>query len=414
MEIDILKIGGNNDGKFDNSEIIQKAIDECSVCGGKVIFSNGIFLSSPFRLKSNVEIFIDKSATLLASPDFKQYKEWGEIKSADGFLPWNNSRAFIFADCEDNIAITGGGKIDCNGENFIIEKPIWDCGWKYDYMDLHKDNIPREIFITGCSNVKIQGITLVNSAACWSYWINACTNVVVSDCKIFNNVLTPNSDGFHFNCCSHVEVNNCELECGDDCIVVRANSSVFKDPDKVMACENIFVHDCRLTSYASAIRIGWISDGVVKNCTFKDIIIKNTSVGIGMTNTGHTIKDRTSDQGKEYSHNLNLLFENIEMNGIYGRPILYNINEKAQHKATENIIFKNITGYGLEYPLLHGAENVRSEFMFENCEFIRTNEEALPGYEKHGCAAWDRNVSEKGFYAENVSVKLKSVKFTVE
>ena len=321
-------------------------------------------------------------------------------------MPWNNSRCFIFADCEKNVSITGKGKIDCNGNKFIIKKPEHKRGWAYDYMDLHEKNIPREVFITGCENVRIEEVTLVNAAACWSYWINDCKHVVVNNCKIFNDVQTPNSDGFHFNCCNGVTVKNCEIVCGDDCIVVRANSSVFKNPAIVKPCENVSVENCKLTSYSAAIRIGWICDGAVRNCLFKNIEISDSSVGVAMVNDYHDENDRTSDQGKEYSLNENIIFENIVMRKIYGRPILYQIEEKSHHNATKNIIFKNVVANGLEYPYLRGVENINSEFIFENCEFSLSSENDLPDYELHGAAAWDRRYGKGSFVAENVNCKI--------
>ena len=410
-EIDLLQSGGVADGKTDNAQAIQAAINECFTCGGgKVVLKNGTFLSSPFRLKSNVEFYIDETAVLLASPRFEDYREWS-VKSADGFLPWNNSRCFILADCEKNVSITGKGKIDCNGDKFIIKKFEHKRGWAYDYMDLHEQNIPREIFITGCENVKIEGVTLVSAAACWSYWINDCKNVVVDNCKIFNDVQTPNSDGFHFNCCNGVTVQNCEIVCGDDCIVVRANSSVFNNPVAVKPCENVLVENCKLTSYSAAIRIGWICDGTVKNCSFKNIEITDSSVGVAMVNDYHDENDRTSDQGKEYSFNENLFFENIVMRKVYGRPILYQIEEKSHHKETKNIVFKNVTASGLEYPYLRGTKNIVSEFIFENCRFSLTSDDEQPNYELHGAAAWDRRYGKGLFVAENVDCKMYGIFF---
>lgn len=404
--IDLSNIGGIADGKFDNSVPIQAAIDDCNASGGgKVVLKNGTFLSAPIQLKSNVELYIDETATLLASPNFEDYREW-KVKSADGFLPWNNSRCFIFVDREKNVSITGKGIIDCNGDKFAIKKQKHERGWAYDYMDLHERNIPREVFITGCENVKIEGVTLVNAAACWSYWINDCKNVLVDDCKIFNDVQTPNSDGFHFNCCSGVEVKNCELVCGDDCIIARANSSVFKNPGTVKPCENVIVENCRLTSYSSAIRIGWICDGTVKNCVFKDIEILDATVGIALVNNYHDENDRTSDQGKEYSLNENLLFENIVMRKVYGRPILYQIEEKSHHKETKNVVFKKIRASGLEYPYLLGTEKINSEFIFDDCEFETVTDAVLPEYITHGAAAWDRRFGKGAFVAENVTCKI--------
>ena len=75
-EIDLLQFGGVADGKTDNAKTIQTAINDCSACGGgKVVLKNGAFLSSPFCLKSDVELYIDETAVLIASPNYEDYTE---------------------------------------------------------------------------------------------------------------------------------------------------------------------------------------------------------------------------------------------------------------------------------------------------------------------------------------------------
>ncbi len=53
------------DGKTDNTQQIQAAIDSCNAAGGGIVeFSAGTFLTGPIILKSNVTFELDSAATL--------------------------------------------------------------------------------------------------------------------------------------------------------------------------------------------------------------------------------------------------------------------------------------------------------------------------------------------------------------
>ena len=62
---------------------------------------------------------------------------------------------------------------------------------------------------------------------------------------IIADVQYPNNDGIHINCSRHVTVSDCNITCGDDCIILRANSVSLKE-NKV--CEFVTVTNCNLTS----------------------------------------------------------------------------------------------------------------------------------------------------------------------
>ncbi|MBE6550010.1 MAG: hypothetical protein E7670_06235, partial [Ruminococcaceae bacterium] len=75
MELDIKSMGAVSDGKTKNTEIIQRAIDLCAVSGGKVIVSDGVYLTGKLVMKSNVELHISEGAVLLGSPNYDDYPE---------------------------------------------------------------------------------------------------------------------------------------------------------------------------------------------------------------------------------------------------------------------------------------------------------------------------------------------------
>ena len=119
MDISIKELGAVNDGKTKNTEIIQRAIDICSASGGRVIVSDGVYLTGRLTMRSNVELHIAAGATLLGSPDYADYPE-AELTHVDTkMLPRERNACLIFAECCRNIAITGMGTIDCNGTYFV-------------------------------------------------------------------------------------------------------------------------------------------------------------------------------------------------------------------------------------------------------------------------------------------------------
>src|SRR4051794_11796742 len=64
-EFNILKFGARVGGEFDCREAINKAIDACSKAGGgRVVVPSGVFLTGAVQLKSNVNLYLAKGATL--------------------------------------------------------------------------------------------------------------------------------------------------------------------------------------------------------------------------------------------------------------------------------------------------------------------------------------------------------------
>ena len=225
---------------------------------------------------------------------------------------------------------------------------------------------------------------MTNQPSGWSYWIHDCDYVNFEGCKIDADVRYPNNDGIHINSSRNVNISNCNISCGDDCIIVRANNRSLKE-NKI--CEKVTVTNCNLTSWSGGIRVGWTSDGVIRNCTFANLVMTDTSVGIHIL-----LPDvkwcYTGDYGRENTLIENLTFSDIVMDGIYGRPVSITIDqEKLCCEAIRNLDFNNITARGLEYPLLSGNENCKlKNIKFNNCRFTKVKDEFLPNYKQHGAA----------------------------
>ena len=345
MIFNVKDFGAVGDGTTLNTAAIQATIDACFAAGGgRVLLENGVFMSGTIVLRSFVELHIAANATLFGSPDCADYpirNDTRHVKSED--LPRFRNNCFIYAEESEGVSITGLGTIDCNGESFIVPRTENDgVGWRF--KRIHAPTPARVVFFAGCRNVKLEDVSMVNQPAGWSYWIHDCDYVTMDKLKIIAEVDYPNNDGIHINSSRNVTVSNCDIPCGDDCLVVRANNRSLSE-NKV--CERVTVTNCNLTSYSAGIRIGWMNDGVIRNCTFSGLVMTDTTKGIEIGLPYFPLeKDKlwTSDQGVEATLIENISFNHIVMDGIYSEPIVIWIDwrEGTKVEAIRNLYFSDI------------------------------------------------------------------------
>lgn len=378
-DIDVRKSGAKPDGKTMATAAIQKAIDDVSAAGGgKVILSGGTFLSAALTLKSGVELFIDADSKLLASSDIEDFPV-REIKHCNGpeTFPRFSNKCFILADEAENIAITGRGRIDCNGDIHVREKadPNY-LGLRFERILPVEKTLPRVVVFAGCRNVTVSDVTMVGQPGGWTFWVNDCDNAIFDRCRILSNVEYPNNDGIHINCSRNVSVSNCMIETGDDCIVVRALNRTLKERK---ICENVVVTNCTLRTSCYAIRLSFTGDGVIRNCAFSNLTIYDSASGIGLALPPRAKKN---DWGEEESVVEGISFSNIQMTGISNYPIEFRIadHETVPVKSIRNISFSDVHCTGYRFPYLIGRPSAYLEnIVFNNCSFTQ-----IP-YEECGC-----------------------------
>lgn len=271
-DYDIGSYGAKPDGKTDNAVMIQKAIDDCHAAGGGrvVVPANGIFMTGPIHLKSNVELHLDAQAKLLANPDERVYTEsaFGDNRG-EGML-WISGRDI------QHLAITGQGMIDGNGVAFM-GKELSD---SYELKPVTTvDPRPHLVTLINGRDIRISGVCMGNSAY-WGLHFVGCEDVVVDGVSIMNDLKIRNGDGMDIDHSRNVRVSNCLIRSGDDCICLK-NRREFA---QYGPCHDITVTNCIMTSSSCALKIGSENMDCISNVVVSNCIIKESNRGIGIQN----------------------------------------------------------------------------------------------------------------------------------
>ena len=277
MDFNILTYGAVGDGKTDDAVSIQKAVNECEKHGGRVIIPSGrTFLSSSIKAAAGVELHIEKGATLKATGDIDGYIRPSETLNDPKTAPVGNpvtdkpAFAFIYGFRADGFSITGEGTIDGNCYAFVKRQNQY-----YVTGDFYPR--PTVIYIENSRNITFKDVTVTN-APFWTLHPAGCENVVIDKIKIKNPLDVANSDGIDPDHCNGVEIKNCDISCADDCICLKNTIGNREYGD----CENVWVHDCDLTSTSAAIKIGTEGVANFRNIKFERCRIASSNRGISI------------------------------------------------------------------------------------------------------------------------------------
>lgn len=334
-EYDVAEFGAVGDGVTLDTHAIQTAIDTCyEAGGGTVYFAPGKYLSGTLKIKSNISLYLAGSATLLGSPDIKDYEP--DTSAVREGMPSAFSGGYlIYAENAENIAITGTGTIDGQGRSF----------WKSDKFNesvvTPKDERPRAmIYMKNCSRLLFRDISL-NCSPCYTIWLIGCDRVNIDGISITNPYDGPNTDGLDIDCCHNVHISNCHIDAGDDCIALKSDMGRL---GKNTPCENITVTNCTLSSTTCAVRVGYEGDAPIRNCVFSNLSIYNTRTGIDILSIIPSKPWCMIHAGAPIE---GILFDNIVMENV-SRPIylwMGNETDEPLRGKIQNIKISNVIAY---------------------------------------------------------------------
>src|SRR4030042_4453542 len=144
----IKDFGAVADGLSDCTEAINNAINAChNDSGGRVIVPEGRYITGAVHLKSNVNLHLQKGAVLIFTGDRKKYLPMVHTRF-EGMECMNYS-PFIYAYKQKNIAITGEGMLNGQGQLWWSWKGPW--GGQLDHK--WQEGMPNQL---GACNLLLQ------------------------------------------------------------------------------------------------------------------------------------------------------------------------------------------------------------------------------------------------------------------
>ena len=112
--VNIKDFGGIGNGIFKNTDAFAKAMKALSAKGGgKLIVPSGVWYTGPISFESNVNLHLEGGAVILFSTDYDDYPI---VETSFEGLDTRRCESPLNARNKENIAITGNGTINGNGD----------------------------------------------------------------------------------------------------------------------------------------------------------------------------------------------------------------------------------------------------------------------------------------------------------
>ncbi len=321
-KVNIGDFGAIGDGKTLNTAAINKAIEDVSAKnGGTVIIPRGVWYTGPIVLKSNVNLHAEEGALVVFSDDFDLYPL---VNTSFEGLETYRCQSPVSAVGLENVAITGGGIFDGNGDAWrpVKKSKLTESHWKEliasgGVLNEKKDtwypsdeslsgaessdmNVPMNktkqeleavkdflrpvmISLIKCKNVMLDGPTFQNSPA-WNIHPLMCENLIVRNLTVRNPWYSQNGDGLDVESCKNTIVYHCNFDVGDDAICIKSG----KDKDgrkRAMPTENLVVKNNVVYHGHGGFVIGSEMSGGVKNVHVSQCTFIGTDTGLRFKST---------------------------------------------------------------------------------------------------------------------------------
>lgn len=280
--------GAKGDGITLDTRAIQAAIDSASATGGGVVtFPQGVYLSGALFLKSNVELRIDEGVIIRAIQDDQHFPDiWTRVAGIEMYWP----AALINIYKQQNVRISGKGTIDGNGkywwDKFWGDPPrsggMWTdyntrgIRWAVDY-DCKR---VRALVVYDSEDVLLEDFKVLRSGF-WTVTMTYCSRVHVNRIVIRNNVggFGPSSDGINTDSSRDILVENCDIDCNDDNLCIKAG----RDADGLRVnrpAENIVYRNSITRAGHGLFTLGSETSGGMRNIEVYGLKAEGTNTGI--------------------------------------------------------------------------------------------------------------------------------------
>ncbi len=344
-KFNVKKHGVIADGATLQTAEIQKVIDEASKTGAIVYFPRGHYVTGTLHLRNNSYILLHKKAVLLGSLNFDDFEPDEKVD-----YPLYQDASHSFFHCSmfvgenvKNITFNGKGKIDM--------RSVWDV----DNVRNMAHRGAKAIALKECHDIAINGIGIYN-ATDLALYMAGCSLATITNLNMRVHI-----DGISPDNCNDVYIDGCDIECGDDGIVLKSSYTL----NKLGKCEKIRVSNCSIKSRCNALKIGTETNGDFSNILFDGVQIRDTRIaGIALESVDGSNIDKVK-------------FINISMKNV-GSPIFVHLGKRMRGPkelevgSIKNITFQNIIATGPYKPYKC------IEWNYET--FLKKSQKQFPGY----------------------------------
>ena len=322
-QVSLADFGADATGRQLCTEAFANAIASLSVQGGgRLVVPRGIWLTGPIVLLSNIELHLQDGAVIQFAADEDLYPL---VQTSFEGLDTRRCQSPISAVGQENIAITGRGAIDGNGQYWrpLKRAKVTDSQWRsmtsqsggllkrpdywvpsegYDQGEqISSMNVPdRElseqewhaikrflrpvmVSLVGCKNVLLKDVIFQNSPA-WNLHPLMCENIIIDGVLARNPAYAQNGDALDLESCRGALIVNSKFDAGDDGICLKSG----KDADgrrRGRPCENVVVSGCTVFAGHGGFVVGSEMSGGVRNIMVKDCQFLGTDVGLRFKST---------------------------------------------------------------------------------------------------------------------------------
>ena len=375
----VMDYGAKGDGKFLDTDAVNKAIDAAAAKGGGTVYlPAGKYLCFSIHLKSNITIFLDNGATVVAAdpkvdPGSYDLPEPNEFDAYQDFghSHWKNS--LFWGIGVENIAIIGQGKIDGKGltrrspgprkPRTAGETPAsLGGGSKNAASPLGETSDPKEMDGQGNKAISLKlsrNITLrdltISEAGHFALLATGVDNLTIDNLRIDTN-----RDGLDIDACRNVVISNTFVNSpNDDAIVLKSSYALGFD----RATENVTITNSQVSGFDLGSFLngtfkttqeaapdkerptGRVKLGTESNGGFKNIVISNLSFvhcrGLAIeTVDGGPIED--------------VSISNLTMRDVTNAPIFIRLGARQRAPAgrpiasIRRLIISNVVASGID------------------------------------------------------------------
>lgn len=328
----VADFGAKGDGIHLDTDAINKTIiAAANAGGGTVVFPAGKYLSFSIRLKSNITLYLNAGATLIAANmmehsgayDAPEPNVWCDSLHYQDFGHSHFRNSLIWGEGLENIAITGPGLIYGKG----LQK----------WGDAKPGLGNKSISLKKCRNVTLRDFSVLHGGH-FAILATGVDNLTINNLKIDTN-----RDAIDIDCCQHVRVSDCALNSpNDDALVLKASYAL----GYAAPTENVTITNCQVYGFdegtfldgtylqtqkaapdkgvvTGRIKLGTESNGDFRNITISNCVFKHCR-GLALETVDGSVLE-------------NITVTNVVMDDVLNAPFFLRLGRRMRGPADAKV-----------------------------------------------------------------------------